>query len=317
MVVAVCTGIGGSVQRTSMTLSSTNAEPVAQTLKHWATAFEPAFAAMLQPHDDVPPRLVEAMRYSALAQGKRVRPFLVTRFCELNGGSFDDALPPAAAIECVHAFSLIHDDLPGMDDDDLRRGQPTNHKKYGEATAILAGDALLALAFELIARHVSAAARAAALVSELARGAGWSGMIGGQMADILGETKPPSREQVEYIHVKKTASLFEIACRMGAIAADADQPAIEVAGRYGHWLGRAFQIADDLLDVTATVGQMGKGIAKDAAAGKQTFPAAVGLEQSRVAARHAVHNAIDVLDAFGQPADDLRALANYVVQRHH
>jgi len=288
-----------------------------ETLQHWVREFEPTFATLLEPIDDVPPRLVEAVHYSALAGGKRVRPFLVVRFGELCGGRRDDAWAPAAAIECVHAFSLIHDDLPAMDDDDLRRGQPTNHKKFGEAAAILAGDALLALAFELLARHVSDGKLAANLVLELARGAGWAGMIGGQMADILGEGHPPSSELTEYIHVRKTAKLFEVACRMGALVARADDDTLEAATRYGHWLGRGFQIADDLLDVTSTAERMGKNVHKDACVGKQTFPAAVGLEQSRERARRAFQEAVAALESFGPAADDLRALAAFVVERHH
>ncbi len=294
-----------------------NTESVVARLKEFARTFDAALAQFLEPVEQVPSRLVEAVRYSALARGKRVRPFLVARFCEIHGGSFEAAAPAAVAVECVHAFSLVHDDLPAMDDDDLRRGEPTCHKKFDEATAILAGDALLALAFEIITRHVDDRRRAAALTFELASGAGWSGMIGGQMADILGESNPPSREQVDYIHVRKTARLFEAAGRMGAIAAGASDSAVAVAGLYGHWLGRAFQIADDLLDVTATAGEMGKGVGKDAAAGKQTYPATVGLEESRVAGRRAAANAIEALASLSKEADDLRALANYVVERHH
>lgn len=295
----------------------TSDQPIAETLRQWAGTFDERFAALMEPVDEAPAELVEAMRYSALAGAKRLRPFLVTRFCEINGGTANDALPAAAAIECVHTFSLIHDDLPAMDDDDFRRGQPSNHSKFDEATAILAGDALLVLSFELILGHSSPGHRAAAVALELARGAGWRGMIGGQMADILGESRPPSRELSEYIHVRKTARLFEAGCRMGALVAVADPDAVDAAGRYGHHLGRAFQIADDLLDVTSTTGQMGKAVGKDAGAGKQTFHAIVGLPDSRAAAVEACQAAIAALEPFGEAADDLRALATFVVRREH
>ena len=295
----------------------TKADSIAETLKRWAADFEPKFAALLEPAEDVPPELVEAVYYSALADGKRLRPFLVTRCCQINGGSAEDALPAAAAIECVHAFSLIHDDLPAMDDDDFRRGQPTNHKKFGEATAILAGDALLALSFELIARNVADSHRASVVVLELARGAGWAGMIGGQVADVLSESKAPSRRLAEYIHVRKTARLFEAGCRMGAVIAGADQPAVDAVGQYGCLLGQAFQIADDLLDMTSTTKQMGKRVGKDARAGKQTFPAAVGIAESRGAAQEAAEAAVATLARFGEDAGDLRALATFVIQRQH
>lgn len=286
-------------------------------LRPFATAFDEHLAAYLTPSGDVPPELLEAIRYSALAPGKRLRPYLVTRCCELVGGAVADAWPVAAAVECVHAFSLIHDDLPAMDDDDLRRGQPACHKKFGEATAILVGDALVVLAFEILAREVEDRAVAGQLVLELAAGTGWSGMIGGQTADVLGSSKAPSVELAEYIHERKTARLFEISCRLGAIAGHAQANAVAALGRFGQMMGRAFQIADDLLDVTSTAKALGKEAGKDAGAGKQTFPRCVGTEQSRIAAHDAVEAAVAALGVFGPEADDLRALARYVVDRHY
>ena len=291
--------------------------PIAEALQQWARAFDAKLARFLEPTGDVPPTLLEAIRYSALASGKRLRPYLTTRWCDLNGGNEADALPGAVAVELVHAFSLIHDDLPAMDNADLRRGQPTTHKKFGDAMAILAGDALLTLAFEVIAREVSDPQRANAILLELARGTGWSGMIGGQAADILGESRPPSRSLTEYIQQRKTASLFQAACRTGAIAAGAASDAVKQAGRYGWNLGSAFQITDDLLDVTASSEQLGKGVAKDVRAGKQTMAAAVGSAESKTVAEEAIARAVGVLDPLGSAADDLRALAEFVLERHH
>ena len=265
----------------------------------------------------MPPLLLEAVRYSALAPGKRLRPYLVVRCCELVGGERDRAWPVAAAVEFVHTFSLIHDDLPAMDDDDLRRGLPTCHKKFGEAAAILAGDALVVFAFELLGRQVEDRRLAAEAVGQLARAAGWSGMIGGQTADLTGEKKEPELELTQYIHERKTAALFEGACRLGALAGGATPADVARLGRFGQMLGRAFQIADDLLDLTATQEAMGKNVGKDAAAGKQTFPQCVGMERSRLAARETADRAVAQLEPFGPAADDLRALAKYVVARNY
>ncbi len=300
-----------------MNTVSVDSEALAGRLTRWSAEFDRRFESLLTPDQNVPPQLVEAVHYSALAGGKRLRPFLVTRCCEICGGSAEDALPVAAAIECVHAFSLIHDDLPCMDDDDFRRGKPSNHKQFGEAVAILAGDALLALSFELIARHVSTSDRARAITLELARASGWAGMIGGQAADIAGESQPVSLERVEYIHLRKTAKLFEVACRIGAIAAGAPQAAVAALAEYGGFLGLAFQIADDLLDVTASQDDMGKRVGKDVLAGKQTFPAAVGVEESRAAMTRAVDASVGALEMFSNEAKDLRTLASFVVQRQH
>ncbi len=266
---------------------------------------------------DVPAPLLEAVRYAALAPGKRIRPYLVMRCCELAGGSREAAWPAAAAIECVHAFSLVHDDLPAMDDDDLRRGRPTTHKQFSEALAILAGDALLALAFELVVRHTPDRAIAAEMVLELARQTGWSGMIGGQAADVLGEESPPDEELVQYIHERKTACLFEAACRLGAIAGGAKPELTDQLGRFGRHLGKAFQIADDLLDVTASTSALGKSAGKDASAGKQTYPRCVGVEASRARAADEVRASVAELGSFGPAADDLRQLAEFVASRNY
>ncbi len=300
-----------------MTSSSVDCGQVKDSLKRWSADFDAKFASVLIPAGDAPAELVEAMRYAALAGGKRLRPYFVTRCCVLSGGCPEAAFHAAVAVECVHTFSLVHDDLPSMDDDDLRRGQPTVHRKFGEAMAVLAGDALLTLAFELVVRDLPDAAWASDMVGELARGVGWSGMIGGQVIDILGEDKASSVDLVRSIHAMKTAALFETSCRLGALAGGADASVLSALSRYGRCLGSSFQAADDILDVTATASQMGKKVGKDATAGKQSLPRAVGIEESRKVARRLADEAVCALDLFGREADDLRALAKFVVQRQH
>ena len=308
-----------SGERTTLNRICALAEPasssVASVLRAFAEDFSERLSRLVTASQNVPPVLREAMRHSLLAPGKRLRPFLVCRCCTLVGGGPEDAYPAAAAMEMTHAFSLVHDDLPAMDDDDLRRGQFTCHRKFGEGVAILAGDALLALAFETLATHLADPRISVALVVELARGAGWEGMIGGQTADLEGEEQPPDLDCVRYIHERKTAALMESACRMGAIAGGADQEVTSRLGRFGRQLGLAFQIADDLLDVTSTAEQMGKKVGKDAARQKQTYPACVGMKQSRALAEEAVAAAVASLGEFGPQADDLRSLARFTVAR--
>jgi geranylgeranyl diphosphate synthase type II len=288
---------------------------IAQRLTEWAGTFDARLDSVLAPSPEVPEVLARAVKYAVGSGGKRVRPFIVTRVCELCGGNPEDALPPAVALECVHAFSLVHDDLPAMDNDDFRRGLPTCHKAFGEAIAILAGDALVTLAFELIATRMTDPSKITRATAELARGTGWAGMIGGQTNDILSEKLPPDLQLVRNIHRDKTARLFETAGRLGAIAAGANETQTKAAADFGHHLGLAFQIADDILDVTGTAEEMGKAVAKDADAGKQTYPAAVGLEESRRIARDLVDQAMLALEPFGPQADDLRALVRFVIER--
>ena len=305
-------------QSNSKTEDQRGAGVVHRRLRAFGDAFDPRLDTYLsEASGGAQPVLAEAVRYALLAPGKRIRPYLTVRCCELVGGDRALVWPFAAAVECVHAFSLIHDDLPAMDDDDVRRGQPTCHKKFGEAVAILAGDALVVLAFDLLGRHVADRRVAADAVVELARAIGWTGMIGGQAADVLGEGRPPQRRLAEYIHERKTAALFAGACRLGAMAGTAPDESVARLGRFGQRLGRAFQIADDLLDVTASREAMGKPVDKDTTAGKQTFPACVGREESRVAARDEVEAAVAELAALGPEADDLRLLARFVVDRNN
>ncbi len=288
---------------------------VTAAMEAWAQRFTPYFDDVLRGAGACCPQLVEAVRYSALAPGKRLRPYLVGACCELCRGTEEQSFPVASAMECVHAFSLVHDDLPAMDDDDLRRGRPTCHKVYGEAMAILAGDALLALAFEILATRSPPACDRGALVCELARATGWCGMIGGQAQDILGEQAEPDLDRVRSIHDHKTGALIAASCRMGAIAAGAADGQVDALGVYGKHLGRAFQIVDDLLDVTSTPAELGKATTKDLEAGKQTYPRVVGIQASREAASEQVAMAERVIEPFGEAADSLRRLAQFVLCR--
>lgn len=288
-----------------------------QLLSRFAADFDARLRRYLTAEADVPADLRDAVLYSVLGPGKRLRPFLVGRCCTLVGGAADTAWVAAAAIECVHAFSLVHDDLPAMDDDDLRRGRPTTHKKFDEAVAILAGDALAVLAFELLARHYDATPIGASLVAELASAAGWAGMIGGQAADLAGESLPPTLDRVQWIHIRKTARLFAAACRMGALCGSGTVQQADELGRYGTHLGLAFQIADDLLDVTSTTARAGKAVGKDEAKGKQSYPRCVGVAESRAAADRSVRTAIEALAGFGTEAEDLRALAQFARDRNY
>lgn len=259
--------------------------------------------------------LAKAMRYSLDAGGKRLRPALVLWSCEACGGQSAVAMPAAVAIEFVHTFSLIHDDLPALDNDDLRRGRPTNHRVFGEAAAILAGDGLLALAFETIARGVSDARIAAEQIAELAGATGAAGMIGGEALDLEGERQPPSEPLSTTISRMKTARLIESACRLGAIAARASSAQRDALGRYGQALGMAFQIADDLLDASGDGERLGKRVQKDADAGKQTLVRAVGMEAAREAAQRFAGEASAAAAELGAGGVRLAALADYVICR--
>ena len=264
---------------------------------------------------DAPPRLIEAINYSLLAGGKRLRPALVLEAAAACGGT-GDPLPAAAAVELVHAFSLVHDDLPAMDDDATRRGRPTNHVVYGEATAVLAGDAMTALAFELLATaYADAPKLAVALVADLARAAGPCGMIGGQMLDIAAENQSLSLDALKDVHRRKTGALLTCAARLGGLVAGASAEQLDALTTYGRHLGLAFQIADDLLDVTATPAAMGKATNKDAAAGKNTYPALLGVAGARRAADEESAAAVAALRPLGESADGLRALARFAVER--
>ncbi|MFV0443536.1 MAG: polyprenyl synthetase family protein [Planctomycetaceae bacterium] len=267
---------------------------------------------------DCPDRLREAMRYSLLAPGKRMRPALVQFGCQALGGHVDSAWPAACAIEMIHTYSLIHDDLPAMDDDDLRRGRLTCHKQFDEATAILAGDALLTLAFEVLARDVQPASAAVACCVELASAAGAEGMVGGQMADLEAETSPISTgEALESIHRRKTGRLLTASVVMGGRIAQASPQGLSSLRRYGAAVGLAFQIADDLLDVESTPEKMGKNVRKDAQLGKLTYPVLWGVEESRRRAEGLTEEALSAIEPFGAAAQPLADLAKFIVTRDH
>ncbi len=267
--------------------------------------------------DRVPPRLLEAMRYSLLDGGKRLRPVLVLAFADAvsraSGGGGHLADDAACAVEFVHTYSLIHDDLPAMDDDDLRRGRPSCHVAHGEAIAILAGDALLTEAFALLGGRGEAEERSA-LCRELAVGAGATGMVGGQALDIA-DDRPAEASFLLHLHRLKTGALIRAACRMGAIAARGTPSDVELAGSYGEAVGLAFQIADDLLDLTGTREEMGKPVRADAAAGKPTFPAVVGPGAARTLADERVARAVAAVRVLEPREGPLAALARYTVER--
>ncbi len=264
------------------------------------------------------PKLLEAMRYSVFSGGKRLRPILALTAYELAGGEGDAVLAPACATELIHTYSLIHDDLPAMDDDDTRRGRPTCHKAFDEATAILAGDALLPLAFEIVAREGRLTPeRRLAVVAELAAANGLAGMVGGQVADMEGEGTAVTIEAVEFIHLNKTARPLRAAILVGALAAGASSDDIAALSAFGERMGLAFQIADDLLDVTGTEGEMGKAVGKDEGRGKLTYPAAVGVSGATARAKELTEEALAALDVFGDRAWALREIAHFVVERRN
>ena len=264
---------------------------------------------------DAPPALAEAMRYSLLAPGKRLRPILTMLACEALGGPAERAMPGACAVEMVHTYSLIHDDLPAMDDDDLRRGLPTCHVKFGEALAILAGDALLTLAFEVVARGCPANAVAVSC-AELAHAAGAVGMVGGQVLDLAAEGRVPGEAApLEEIHRKKTGALFRAALRLGAFAADANGTALAALDDYAAAFGLAFQVTDDLLDVESTVAVAGKRVGKDAARGKRTYPGEYGIDASRTRATELGQDAVEAARRLGPGGGRLARLAQLVVAR--
>jgi len=263
---------------------------------------------------------IEAMRYSLFAGGKRVRPILCIASCEAVGGDSKDVLPAAIALECIHTYSLIHDDLPAMDDDELRRGRPTCHKKFGEAIAILAGDGLLTYAFELMTHPSSLQEQNPTLVSRaiqiLARAAGVHGMVGGQTADILMEGKDVDGHVLNYIHEKKTGALIEASVELGGVLAGAPDSDISRLKNYGKALGLAFQIVDDILDIEGDEKVIGKPVGSDLKKSKATYPAIHGLDAAKKRALSLRDQALEALESFDEKAEPLRAIAKYVVDRN-
>ena len=288
-----------------------------QINENYRERIEHQLLAYCQFGDGCPDILAEAICYSLLAPGKRLRPILVLMAAEMCGTEWQRAMPAACAVEMVHAYSLIHDDLPAMDDDDLRRGRPTCHLVYGEANAILAGDALLTRAFEVLAADLRPAAVAAACCVELARAAGAAGMVGGQADDLRAEQGELIHDVklLESVHLRKTGAMLRVALRMGGIVAGADATQLENLDEYGKSLGLAFQIVDDLLDHGGDEQQLGKRAGKDSGRGKMTFPGLLGVEASRIRARTLIQQARDAIRSFGDSAGGLEALAQFVLER--
>jgi len=278
-----------------------------------------ALDKLVPPAKMFPTSVHEAMRYSLFAGGKRVRPILAIAAAEALGARSSDLLPLAGALELIHTYSLIHDDLPAMDDDDFRRGRPTCHKVYGEAVAILAGDGLLNRAFEVLSdpRRTKAvpAVRLVAIIKEISAASGVLGMVGGQVVDMESEGREIDFPTLEYIHTHKTGALIRASVRVGALYAKASEKRLKALTRYGELAGFSFQIVDDILDITGKREEIGKNIGGDLKKGKRTFPSFFGLEGSRLRANEVRDKAIDALRDFDHRADPLRELAKYIVKR--
>jgi geranylgeranyl diphosphate synthase type II len=289
-------------------------------LKEQCALVDGALDHYLPRQTELPFSLHGAMRYSVFAGGKRIRPILLLAACTAVGGTAHDALPVACAMEMIHTYSLIHDDLPAMDNDDFRRGRPTSHKVYGEATAILAGDALLTEAFVLMS-HAATVSRIpatslGAVIHEIAYCAGSHGMVGGQVVDMESEGKHEiDLPTVQYIHTHKTGALIKASVKAGALIGAASDDQLTALTRYGETIGLAFQIADDILDIEGTTEQLGKDAGSDQARGKATYPAVMGVAAAKERAQELMEMGIDALRTLGPEAEPLRAIARYVVQR--
>src|SRR3979411_2997686 len=261
-----------------------------------------------------PATIHKAMRYSLFAGGKRLRPILCLAAAEGCKGKVTEALPSACALECIHTYSLVHDDLPSMDNDDFRRGRATCHKVFGEGIAVLAGDALLTIAFKSVSRaKPTRRYDMSTLLREVAVAAGSQKLIAGQVADLEAEGKKSTRAQLRYIHENKTAAILTTSVRLGAMSANADAKKLQTITNFGRALGLAFQVIDDILDVTQTSEKLGKSAGKDIAAKKATYPAVLGLDQSRAEAKRLTKEAHNSLESLGEPASILRALADYLL----
>jgi geranylgeranyl diphosphate synthase type II len=266
---------------------------------------------------DCPKHLCEAMSYALTAGGKRVRPILCIAGYEAVGGTSKNILPVAASLELIHTYSLIHDDLPAMDDDDFRRNQPTTHKMYGEATAILAGDALLTDAFNMISRSDAKPETLITVIGELSRASGPEGMVGGQTVDIILEGKKAKKKELLYIHTHKTGALIRASVRIGALMAEAAPAKINALTRYGEKIGLAFQVIDDILDVTATKEELGKSAGADDARGKNTYPSIFGLEKSKTLAEELIHDSLESIKLLNHKAKPLADIARYILSRRN
>ena len=317
---------GSAAASAGQNLSGVDAASIGVSLEKVRTFMEPQLARALELSGDAAPRLAESMRYAVLAPGKRLRPALVLWAAEACGGNWEAATGAALAVEMIHAYSLVHDDLPAMDDDDLRRGQPTCHRAFDEATAILCGDALQALAFETLAREMPPATAARGCLV-LAKAAGAEALVGGQADDLAAErgwipdiAASPTADQMrwlEHVHRRKTGSLFLAALELGGLSANAGEAQLAMLAAFGRAFGLAFQIADDLLDAEGNEVAMGKRVGKDAGRGKLTFPTVVGLEQSRARGRALAEEAAISVSGLGDSAAELTALARWIIARDH
>jgi geranylgeranyl diphosphate synthase type II len=288
-------------------------------LKDIAARIDDALDHFLPDEDRMPQSLHKAMRYSIFAGGKRIRPVLMMAACDAVGGNRDNVIPAACAMEMIHTYSLIHDDLPAMDDDDFRRGQPTNHKVFGEANAILAGDALLTEAFVLLANDetgggVDPEVRRR-VIQIVAKAAGCAGMVGGQVVDMESEGKDIDLPTLEYIHIHKTGALIKASITIGALLGGADAESYKKLSRYGELAGLAFQIADDILDVTADQSELGKDVGSDEARGKATYVSLLGLRQARERADELRDMAMETLSGLGEKAEPLRQIMKFIIER--
>jgi geranylgeranyl diphosphate synthase type II len=292
---------------------------IARHLEEQKQSVDKALNDWLSLAKDWPPLLQEAISYSLFAGGKRIRPILALASLESVGGEIDRATPLVCALELIHTYSLIHDDLPAMDNDDLRRGRPTSHKKFGEGVAILAGDALLTAAFSLVADprwEKSYPAQVRLLVlHELSLGAGGGGMVGGQLVDITSEGKEIDAERLRYIHSHKTGALIRSSIRFGALLGGAEKPAFQSLSDFGERIGLAFQIADDILDVEGTREELGKHTQRDRENQKNTYPSLVGLDRSKSFAKTLVEEALASIERFDRRAEPLREIAKFIIER--
>ncbi len=303
------------------TANETQSDRKASFEREWKRTIESFNLALSASLDelliDSPDRLSAAIRYSALAPGKRLRPMLAIWGSEALGGDFNAAIPAAVAVELIHCYSLIHDDLPAMDNDDLRRGRPTCHIQFDEATAILAGDALQPMAFEVLAAKIENVAASRAAILKLAQAAGPVALVGGQADDLRAETEGGDAGLLARIHARKTGAMIECSVVLGGIAAGADAAQLVGLSEYGLAIGQAFQIVDDLLDVEGDAQEIGKRIGKDCRRGKLTYPGFYGIERSRQAAVDYTKKAVNAAKAFGERGENLVRLAEYMLERTH
>ena len=310
--------MGKTDQKATTQLEKPSAFELNSYLKEQKTLVETALDQSLA--IGIPKKIYESMRYSLLAGGKRLRPILCLATCRLTGGNTEMAMPTACALEMIHTMSLIHDDLPAMDNDDYRRGKLTNHKVYGEDVAILAGDGLLAYAFEHVANQTENVPpeRIIKVVARLGNTVGAEGLVGGQVLDLESEGKTDiTTETLSFIHTHKTGALLETSVVTGAIIAGASAEEIAKLAKYAQNIGLAFQIVDDILDITATDEQLGKTAGKDLAAQKATYPSLWGLEKSQAEAEKLIDEAMEQLESYGEAAEPLRAIAKFIVTRNH